>query len=351
MAAEYENDRSTKALPVEEMLAGMLAIEERFGVFSPLFAHAFSSLALQVLPDSFVISEPTFLVLVERVWTPPPRWEEANKRIRETHSFTDALKELAAQCSVLGRLYPRWRRTGGRPFNFFSRSLSYDEAVHVFSGLMNDRYGPTVDNRVAAPRALAWDGTATAGVSGQHGRKRVAEMTLEEYQKIRASLSRGRKRAELTKEARDSRNLQRKERRKERRANMTPYELEKEMEKERTYNREYMRTYWSKSRQTNLPHKKYSELFALQGGVCAICKRPPSNGKRLHLDHDHARGKDALRGLLCCNCNTRLVAALEATHIGAALAYLERHGNKDVVDGIADTYAVIFDGREGTGAG
>lgn len=46
---------------------------------------------------------------------------------------------------------------------------------------------------------------------------------------------------------------------------------------------------------------QYDEILALQGGVCAICHRPPGR-TRLAVDHDHKTG--AIRGLLCpvlCN--------------------------------------------------
>ena len=48
---------------------------------------------------------------------------------------------------------------------------------------------------------------------------------------------------------------------------------------------------------------QYGALFAAQGGVCAICGRPPV-GKRLAVDHNHETG--AVRGLLCSNCNRAL---------------------------------------------
>lgn len=44
----------------------------------------------------------------------------------------------------------------------------------------------------------------------------------------------------------------------------------------------------------------YEALLSEQGGVCAICSRPP--GKiRLAVDHHHKSG--ILRGLLCSWCN------------------------------------------------
>lgn len=48
----------------------------------------------------------------------------------------------------------------------------------------------------------------------------------------------------------------------------------------------------------------YNDLFKKQGGVCAICLRPPKT-KRLHVDHDHKSGK--VRGLLDYTCNRKLI--------------------------------------------
>lgn len=44
-----------------------------------------------------------------------------------------------------------------------------------------------------------------------------------------------------------------------------------------------------------------------QGGLCAICRKPPSgpgNTGVLHVDHDHVTGR--IRGMLCNKCNVGL---------------------------------------------
>ena len=51
----------------------------------------------------------------------------------------------------------------------------------------------------------------------------------------------------------------------------------------------------------NLTVADYERLLTYQGGVCAICKRPPKEEKRLAVDHDHKTG--LIRGLLCHVCN------------------------------------------------
>lgn len=71
---------------------------------------------------------------------------------------------------------------------------------------------------------------------------------------------------------------------------------------------------------------KYAQMLAAQGGVCAICLRPPKK-KRLCVDHHHKTG--LLRGLLCFRCNygigwynddlprlRRLVTYMEKYHAG-----------------------------------
>lgn len=58
----------------------------------------------------------------------------------------------------------------------------------------------------------------------------------------------------------------------------------------------------------DLTEGQYAKLIDLQGGVCAICGRPPGATK-LAVDHNHTTGE--VRGLLCgrnpwTNCNRGL---------------------------------------------
>ncbi|MBA3652914.1 MAG: endonuclease VII domain-containing protein [Actinobacteria bacterium] len=57
-------------------------------------------------------------------------------------------------------------------------------------------------------------------------------------------------------------------------------------------------------RKYGITQARYDELLAKQGGVCAICDRPPSDKISLHVDHSHGDG--AIRGLLCFRCNNAL---------------------------------------------
>ena len=45
--------------------------------------------------------------------------------------------------------------------------------------------------------------------------------------------------------------------------------------------------------------EQYAQMFADQGGACAVCRKPQD--KKLSVDHCHTTG--AVRGLLCTNCN------------------------------------------------
>jgi hypothetical protein len=49
---------------------------------------------------------------------------------------------------------------------------------------------------------------------------------------------------------------------------------------------------------------KYDELLEKQQGVCAVCERVCSTGRKLAVDHSHVTGK--IRGLLCARCNLAL---------------------------------------------
>ncbi len=65
-------------------------------------------------------------------------------------------------------------------------------------------------------------------------------------------------------------------------------------------------------------------MLAAQGGLCALCLAAPA----AHVDHDHAT--DAVRELLCFNCNGGLGQFRDdPTVLLAAVTYLERHGPPD----------------------
>jgi len=80
--------------------------------------------------------------------------------------------------------------------------------------------------------------------------------------------------------------------------------------------------------------KEWGTILQSQGGVCAICKKLPFNG-RLCIDHDHAPGwkkmppegrKLHIRGLVCFFCNHYYLArALTLARAQAVVTYLERY--------------------------
>lgn len=49
---------------------------------------------------------------------------------------------------------------------------------------------------------------------------------------------------------------------------------------------------------------EYEKILAYQDGVCFLCRKPPKEGKNLHVDHQHSSGQT--RGLLCWQDNTAL---------------------------------------------
>lgn len=76
---------------------------------------------------------------------------------------------------------------------------------------------------------------------------------------------------------------------------------------------------------------KYQFLFQMQGGVCAICRqsetnrRPDGRGVRaMPVDHDHKT--NAVRGLLCGNCNRGIGLFRDNPALLALAAeYLKKH--------------------------
>jgi hypothetical protein len=76
--------------------------------------------------------------------------------------------------------------------------------------------------------------------------------------------------------------------------------------------------------------EEYDRMFAEQGGVCAICKRPPGVstakhwGDRLCVDHCHETG--AVRGLLCNECNMAIGFGKTEEVLLAAAEYVRNRG-------------------------
>lgn len=72
--------------------------------------------------------------------------------------------------------------------------------------------------------------------------------------------------------------------------------------------------------QFNISVEEYDQILDAQGGVCAVCKKPPTT-KRLAVDHDHATG--LIRGLVCWWCNKLIGAANDdAERLRSASDYL-----------------------------
>lgn len=77
-------------------------------------------------------------------------------------------------------------------------------------------------------------------------------------------------------------------------------------------------------RKFGLTVEQYDEMLAAQGGVCAICGRPPREDIALHVDHDHETGR--VRGLTCFGCNNGLGDFGDDPQLlERASAYLDRH--------------------------
>lgn len=75
---------------------------------------------------------------------------------------------------------------------------------------------------------------------------------------------------------------------------------------------------------------QYEAMLSAQGGLCAICRKVNSDGRRLVVDHNHATKE--VRGLLCSNCN-RGIGCFQDSPIllTATIEYLKnkeiQHGN------------------------
>lgn len=84
---------------------------------------------------------------------------------------------------------------------------------------------------------------------------------------------------------------------------------------------------WKLKKRFGITLAQYDEMVAKQGGLCAICGKPPS-ARSIHsslcVDHDHESGR--VRGLLCGDCNIgigKLGDNLEG--VMRAVKYLQLH--------------------------
>lgn len=67
---------------------------------------------------------------------------------------------------------------------------------------------------------------------------------------------------------------------------------------------------------------EFKRMLSEQGGVCAICKLPPTGKRSLGVDHDHKSG--TIRGLLCGPCNSGIGLLKESkSNFQSATVYLE----------------------------
>lgn len=90
-----------------------------------------------------------------------------------------------------------------------------------------------------------------------------------------------------------------------------------------TYCRSCMRKIGNRHnlKRLGLSVEQYIALERAQNGLCAICKNPEGQKKRLSIDHDHAccPGQDAcgkcVRGLLCSRCNKMLGMAKDDINV------------------------------------
>lgn len=74
----------------------------------------------------------------------------------------------------------------------------------------------------------------------------------------------------------------------------------------------------------------YEKMYRAQGGRCWICLSRPRT-RRLVVDHDHQTGEK--RGLLCTNCNHKVLGAAhdDVEILRRAVAYLENPPAREVL--------------------
>lgn len=74
--------------------------------------------------------------------------------------------------------------------------------------------------------------------------------------------------------------------------------------------------------------EEYDMLLLMQGGVCAVCFKPPKPGVHLHVEHDHTTKQ--IRGLVCAYDNLRVIGRRRDWQILQNAANYLRYGATNV---------------------
>lgn len=106
---------------------------------------------------------------------------------------------------------------------------------------------------------------------------------------------------------------------------------ERKLKRERRWKAENLEKRQEQGRRHALKKKfgltleEYDEMFAVQGGACAICESKRKTSRRLAVDHCHQTGR--VRGLLCSRCNTGLGQFGDSLEgLIAAVSYMRKNG-------------------------
>lgn len=108
------------------------------------------------------------------------------------------------------------------------------------------------------------------------------------------------------------------------------YDRERSRKRQATPGQKEKQRLWSRQkllREYGLTLEDFDRLYEEQRGLCAICHRPPRDGKALCVDHCHETG--AVRQLLCNPCNEALGLLEEnIEYIKNALLYIEKYSTR-----------------------
>lgn len=92
--------------------------------------------------------------LIERVWTPGPRWQILNELARDkrARSLSQARDLVTEEFRYTGFYRPTWwGKQPGRGYAWYS-NRSYTSGLKAFREIIEDQYGPLVNGAVYAPR-------------------------------------------------------------------------------------------------------------------------------------------------------------------------------------------------------